>query len=115
RRRRAFYAGGALLCAFAVLFTASRGVYIAFALAVLIYFVASGRVAVTRVRALAVFALFAVIIATSPGIRQTMSTYFLGLFEQKERSIKGRLTDYDNVLRQFDKTPAAGSGPATWE
>jgi len=114
KRWRSLYAAGAVLCGFAALFTASRGVYVAFVIAIFAYFVGAGRLAVTRLRALAVVVVLAAILASSSGLRQTMSVYFRGLIERKERSIHGRLVDYTNVLRQFDKTPVAGSGPGTW-
>jgi hypothetical protein len=114
RDRRLLYIGGAGACTLAGILTISRSVFICLALGLLVYVVASGSVRVGRGGIVAVVAVVAVGFAASPSLRDTMYLYFEGLVGRSEKSVQARIKDYDNVLRQFDRTPLAGSGPATW-
>lgn len=114
RQRRSLYLSGAALCTMAGLLTISRSVVVSLVVVLIVYVVATGRRRLRRSGALVVFAVVAAVAVLSPGLRDTMLVYFQGVTGRAERSVQARLTDYDNVLRQFERTPVAGSGPATW-
>lgn len=115
KRATRLYLLGAGMCVFASLFTASRSVILGMVTVFAIYGVATARVKVTRQRVGAVVLLGVLALAFNPTVRTTMSVYFRGLASLEESSARGRVADYQNVYRQLETTPFAGSGPGTWD
>lgn len=114
RGRRAVYMAGAAACTLAGILTISRSVFISLTVALLVYGTASGSLRFGGGGIVTVVAVVAIGLAASPALRDTMYVYFQGVLGRSEKSVQARIKDYDNVLRQFDRTPVAGSGPATW-
>lgn len=114
RRGSRFWIAAAGSCVLASLFTASRSVVVGMALVVMIYGVSTARLRVTKVRLAALVLVMGLGLAVNPTVRATFQVYFSGLVGFQERSVQGRLADYEHVFRQLERTPIAGSGPSTW-
>lgn len=109
-----FWMVAAATCVFVSLFTASRSVLVGIAMVLVIYGWATARLRVTKVRIAGILAALVIGLAFNPTVRVTFEVYFTGLFGFQERSVEGRLVDYENVFHQLESTPIAGSGPNTW-
>lgn len=112
--KRQRYGFGALACTFAALTTVSRSAFIGLVVVVVVYAVAAGAVQLNRARVVAVCAVVLIVAVTNPSLRATMSFYLRDVTGGQQSTIQGRLVDYENVGRQFVRSPLAGSGPSTW-
>lgn len=112
--KRQIFGLGALVCTFAAITTISRSAFIGLVVVMLVYFAASGTVQLNRVRVIGVALVLVIAAAANPSLRATLVFYFKDVTGGQQRTVQGRLSDYENVGHQFVKTPVAGSGPGTW-
>jgi len=114
-RRRRLYLASAGVATLAGILTISRSVFVCLALVLFVYLIGVRSIRIGWSGIAAVLLVVIAALVASPQIRDTIAVYFEGIVgQQQESSVQSRVKDYDNVLRQFDRAPLAGSGPATW-